>query len=344
MPRVVYTNNEIIPAIVKQLAEPTVITIEGVEHTFIADSIAVICDDGQDDIAAALGHLAPQIQRPIISVGDYGFVKTLMSPLSAIGDDSPFGISFLKYSGLCSNDVSRALRVICGVYVDRAGVIVPLAAGTIVKSLVDGHDMKITADNFAPEMAAADVISYFKNIGGIARFNGEFARAFLAGKQFSILLENRNIYMFAELLNDNFRRNKGIKDAEVYSVPLGELRGEKMNCTCKYKYGRAYAYYTSDRQYELSCAGCISFRKNRIYAEVETGITLQMALDEYLSDHPASPQAAELVDIILDLCDGEIINWRGKLCLRGKKWFYHPSLMWALSRGIALDFPGYYWV
>jgi len=237
MPRVVYTNNEIIPAIVKQLAEPTVITIEGVEHTFIADSIAVICDDGQDDIAAALGHLAPQIQRPIISVGDYGFVKTLMSPLSAIGDDSPFGISFLKYSGLCSNDVSRALRVICGVYVDRAGVIVPLAAGTIVKSLVDGHDMKITADNFAPEMAAADIISYFKNIGGIARFNGEFARAFLAGKQFSILLENRNIYMFAELLNDNFRRNKGIKDAEVYSVPLGELRGEKMNCACKYKYG-----------------------------------------------------------------------------------------------------------
>ena len=128
MPRVVYTYNEIIPAIVKQLAEPTVITIEGVEHTFIADSIAVICDDGQDDIAAALGHLAPQIQRPIISVGDYGFVKTLMSPLSAIGDDSPFGISFLKYSGLCSNDVSRALRVICGVYVDREGVIVPLAA------------------------------------------------------------------------------------------------------------------------------------------------------------------------------------------------------------------------
>lgn len=346
MPRVVNTREDASAAIIKQLTEPVKITTDGIEYTFIADNIAVICETMRDEISNDVAAADAQIQRPIISLGDYGYIKTVQSPPTSIGDGGLFTFNFLKYSALSDADINRALRIICGVYVDYIHAIIPLPAGAVVRSLIDGREMKITEAGFAPEMVSADIVSYFAGVAGIARYNGALAAEFLRGDAFKIRIKSQNRYMFTSVFNSSSSSSNDPTD--VYTVPPHDVPGEKVDdCLCKYKYGPVYACYRDIGRrdtYNMRCSNCVAFYKNRTYAEIETGITLQMAADEYYNALPPTPAGIERAEILRDLIDGELINWRGKLCLRGKKWFYHPHLLWALARGIALEFPGYYWV
>lgn len=351
MPRVVYTIEDAASAAISQISQPTVISQDGIEYTFIADTATIICKGSRDQIASLINSVDTQIQRPIVSVGDYGYIKTVMSPRSQIGADSPFTFNFIKQSALLSNDTARSVRVICGVYVDSTHAIVPLPAGAVVRSLIDGREMKIQQEGYAPEMVNADVVSYFKNVAGVALYNGTIAETFLRGVAFEICLKRQNQYMFCNIFNDH-SNNYGYSDATVYTIPRAELPGVKIDnsdCKCKFKYGPIYACYRDDpngqmNRYTFACTNCVIFYKNRIYAEVETGVTLQDAIGEYCAGLADTPAGAERAEIARDLIGGELISWNGKLCLRGKKWFYHPHLLWALSSGIALEFPGYHWV
>jgi len=355
MPRIVRADADIKAAIAKQMAEPTKININGIEYTFIADDIIVFCDN-PSQIADIIDV---QIERPIITVGDYGYVKYVMSPKSdcrkAVGISgdmiTPFNYFCVKYCAPTSS-ISSALNTICGVVVDKYDAIVSLPAGTSIISIVDGRAMHITETDFAPEMIGIDTLSYYIGIAGIAKYNGAIAIRMNeenSHNSFHIRLEMRNEFMFASIM-DPGTKYQNMYQKKIFTGSIAQLVGvELSSCNCPYKYGPVYACYNKynkekDRTpyYNIRCVNCVEFRHTTI-VEIETSKTIQDAIDEYCADIDTENKT-ERIEMLRDLVGGELIRWRGELCLRGKKWFYHPVVFSALARGIARDFPGYYWI
>lgn len=354
MPRIVRSEADINVTIAKQLAEPTKINVNGIEYTFISDNIVVYCDDP----AAIADTIETQIERPIITVGDYGYIKYVMSPrsvckkISGIENDgeTPFTYYCMRYDTPFAS-IDTAMSTICGVIVDKYGAVVPLPAGSNVVSILDGRQMPIVETDFAPEMIGIDTLSYYVGIAGVAKYNGAIANRTNNGvaRSFHIRLEMRNEFMFSSIMN-NYHKNH-VMQKKVFQGGFDQLVGEEISrCKCRYQYGPVYAVYhkyNKDKdpypRYNIYCINCVTF-KTPVVVQIETGKTLQDAVEEYSNKLDASAERIERVEILRDLVSGELIRWRGELCLRGKKWFYHSNVFNALARGIAKDFPGYYWI
>jgi len=351
MPFIVREEENTPGAIIKQITTPTKIMREGVEYTILADEITVVTEEIASELEDKISQAATPFSRAIVSVGDYGYIKYVIAPPSIITNHnhsqenvSPFTFRCVGYDRVRSNDVDSAIRVVVGVFVDAHHAIVPLPAGARIKSVYNGRMMTITEPDFAPEMVGVDMLSYYIGVAGAAKFNGKVASKFLGGKSFNLALERRNIYMFTCAFNSY--------SAQCHTIPFNvristedKLVGQcKDECSCKSKYGPLYAVYRHKKNqpptYIMMCTNCVLLEK--LVIEIPTNRTLFDALDELLEEN--TPESLERHEIISDLLDGELIEWRGVLCMRGKKWFYHPDVLNALAYGIAKDYPGYYWI